>query len=176
MKNVLITGATVNTGYAIARRFAKEGYGVAITSRNAAQAKAAAEKLSAEFSVPAVGYGLSMTSVEEIREVFNGAAQALGYSPNYLSHCIFQTLGMSYRAFLGSTRAEYARLMLLKTNLSVLEIALEWGYPNIRSMQRHFKDFLGISPVEYRKQLKKAKSDTVKVKEYPHRIRKEILI
>ena len=105
-----------------------------------------------------------------------GAAQALGYSPNYLSHCIFKTLGMSYRAFLGSTRAEYARLMLLKTNLSVLEIALECGYPNIRSMQRHFKDFLGISPMEYRKQLKKAKSDTVKVKEYPHRIRKEILV
>ena len=46
MKNVLITGATVNTGYAIARRFAKEGYGVAITSRNAEQAKEAAEKLS----------------------------------------------------------------------------------------------------------------------------------
>ena len=59
---------------------------------------------------------------------------------------------MSYRSFLGSTRAEYARMMLNTTSFSVLEIALECGYPNLRSMQRHFKDFMGVSPTEYRKQ------------------------
>jgi NAD(P)-dependent dehydrogenase (short-subunit alcohol dehydrogenase family) len=32
MKNILVTGGTVNTGLAIVRRFAKEGYGVAITN------------------------------------------------------------------------------------------------------------------------------------------------
>ena len=106
----------------------------------------------------------------------HSVAQALGYSPNYLSHCIFKSLGMSYRAFLGSTRAEYARIMLYKTNRSVLEIALECGYPNMRSMQRHFKDFLGVSPSEYRKQLKKAKTGTFVIREHPHRIRKEIII
>ena len=103
-------------------------------------------------------------------------AQALGYSSNYLSHCIFKTLGMSYRSFLGSTRAEYARMMLNTTSFSVLEIALECGYPNLRSMQRHFKDFMGVSPTEYRNRMSESGSDTVKVKDYPHRIRKDILI
>ena len=78
MKNVLITGATVNTGLAIARRFAKEGYGVAVTSRDEAKAREAAEKIAKEFSVPAVGYGLSLTDVDEIFRVFADAEKALG--------------------------------------------------------------------------------------------------
>ena len=103
-------------------------------------------------------------------------AQALGYSPNYLSHCIFKTLGMNYRTFLGSTRAEYARLMLLTTNLSVLEIAMECGFPNLRSMQRHFKDFMRVSPSDYRKQISKASSEKINLKEPSRRIRKDIII
>lgn len=55
MKTVFITGATRNTGLAIARRFAKEGYRIAITSREAAAAQAAAEAISREFSVTARG-------------------------------------------------------------------------------------------------------------------------
>ena len=94
MKNVLITGATVNTGYAIARRFAKEGYGVAITSRDAAQARAAAEKLSGEFSVPTAGYGLSMTNAEEIKAVFNDAAQTLGSLDVFVANAA--NLGVGY--------------------------------------------------------------------------------
>lgn len=95
-KNLLITGATVNTGYAIARRFAKEGYGVAITSRNAAQAEAAAEKLSKEFSVPAVGYGLSMFNVEETKRVFNDAAKRLGSLDVFVANAA--NLGVGYGA------------------------------------------------------------------------------
>lgn len=78
MKNVLITGATVNTGLAIARRFAGEGYGVAITSRNAKNAEETAKQLEKEFSVPAVGYGLELSDVESIGRVFADAEKTLG--------------------------------------------------------------------------------------------------
>ena len=54
MKTVLITGATRNTGLAIARRFAGQGYAVAITSRDGIAAKNAAEALEKEFSVQLV--------------------------------------------------------------------------------------------------------------------------
>ena len=70
MKSVLITGATANTGFAIARRFAKEGYAVGITSRQGERAIEAAKKIAEEFSVPANGYGLDITSVDSIKEVF----------------------------------------------------------------------------------------------------------
>lgn len=70
MKTVLITGGTRNTGLAISRRFAKEGYAVAITSRDAESARAAAQALAAEFSVTARGYAMGFDSVESIRETF----------------------------------------------------------------------------------------------------------
>ena len=106
----------------------------------------------------------------------SAVAHALGYSPNYLSHCIFKTLGMNYRSFLGSIRADHASNMLKKTDMPVLEIALECGYPNIRSFQRHFKALTGVSPSEYRKQIKKTYSEAIKVNTYPTRIRKDISI
>ena len=43
-KAVLVTGASSGTGFAIADKFAKEGYAVFISSRNAAEAVNAAKK------------------------------------------------------------------------------------------------------------------------------------
>ena len=94
MKNVLITGATVNTGLAIARRFAKEGYGVAVTSRDEKKAKETAEKLSKEFSVPAVGYGLSFADAEEISRVFEDAEKTLGSVDVFVANAA--NLGIGY--------------------------------------------------------------------------------
>ena len=70
MKTVFITGATRNTGFAIARRFAREGYDIAISSRDAASAQAAAELIAKEFSVTARGYAMAYDSVESIRQTF----------------------------------------------------------------------------------------------------------
>ena len=46
MSTVFITGATKNTGYSIACKFASEGYDVAISSLELERAKEAAKKLS----------------------------------------------------------------------------------------------------------------------------------
>ena len=55
-KSVFITGATSGTGYAIAERFAKEGYDVFIGSRSAESSQEAANKLSRKYGVFAKGY------------------------------------------------------------------------------------------------------------------------
>ena len=70
MKTVVITGATRNTGLAIARCFAANGWNLAITSRDAGSAKIAAAALSKEFSVTAQGYAMQLDSVETIRYAF----------------------------------------------------------------------------------------------------------
>ena len=44
MKTILVTGAVRNTGLAIARRFAADGWGVALTSRDAAAAEESKRK------------------------------------------------------------------------------------------------------------------------------------
>ena len=94
MKNIFVTGGTVNTGLAIARRFAKEGYGVAISSRNAERAQQVAKEIAEEFSVPAFGYELSLTNVDEIRAVFEAAERDLGSVDVFVANAA--NLGMNY--------------------------------------------------------------------------------
>lgn len=53
-KAVFVTGGTVGSGLATAKRFAREGYAVFITSRDAARAQQAAEEVAAENGVFAV--------------------------------------------------------------------------------------------------------------------------
>lgn len=69
-KAVFVTGAASGTGYAIAERFAKEGYAVVITSREQARADEAAQKLSAVYSVPAKGYALDIRDEERVKAIF----------------------------------------------------------------------------------------------------------
>lgn len=78
MKTVFITGATRNTGLAIARRFAGEGYDVAISSRDAASAQAAAEMIAKEFSVTARGYAMAYDNVESIQQTFHKMVSDFG--------------------------------------------------------------------------------------------------
>ena len=64
-KAVFVTGATVGSGLACAERFAKEGYDVFITSRDAARAQAAADAV-----VFAMGFGLCKETEEEVIDAF----------------------------------------------------------------------------------------------------------
>ena len=50
-KAVFVTGGTVGSGFAIASRFAKEGYDVFITSRSGERAEAAADGISQKYGV-----------------------------------------------------------------------------------------------------------------------------
>ncbi|MBI4976452.1 MAG: SDR family oxidoreductase [Spirochaetes bacterium] len=78
-RSVFVTGATNGTGYAIASRFAKEGYDVFITSRTKENADEAAAKLQREYpGIKAFGVGLEVCGEERIKEVF-GDIRGKGY-------------------------------------------------------------------------------------------------
>ena len=76
-KAVFVTGAASGTGYAIAEKFAKEGYNVAISSREIAEAREAAKIISEKYNVKSKGYKLELTDTNEIKSVFKK-----GYSLN----------------------------------------------------------------------------------------------
>ena len=59
MKLAMVTGAASGTGLTIARRFARAGWGVCVTSRSAERAQEAAQAIAAEFGVPAMGFALA---------------------------------------------------------------------------------------------------------------------
>ena len=69
---VFITGATKNTGYAIAEKFAANGFDVAISSRRKESADAAADRITNEYGVKANGYALDLSDVNDIIRVFGG--------------------------------------------------------------------------------------------------------
>jgi len=70
-KSMLVTGATNGTGFAIAERFAKEGYDIFITSRTAENAMKAAKIIADTYKVFAKGYALDVTGEETVISVFN---------------------------------------------------------------------------------------------------------
>ena len=68
---VFVTGGTVGSGLAIARRFAREGYDVFVTSRDGSRAEAAAAAVAAEFGVFARGFALDIRDEGRVIEIFN---------------------------------------------------------------------------------------------------------
>ena len=64
-KSVFVTGATNGTGFAIAERFAKEGYDVFIGSRELERSAEAAEKIAKEYGVFAKGYAYRADNLDE---------------------------------------------------------------------------------------------------------------
>ena len=70
-KVAFITGAVRNSGFAIAEKFASEGYDLCITSRVAADAEAKAKELTEEFGVPCYGFGFSpLNAKAEVQPLF----------------------------------------------------------------------------------------------------------
>ena len=68
--SVFVTGGCYGTGFAIAERFAKEGYNVFISGRDKTKADSAAKALSEKYSVFAKGYQTETFEQEEVTEIF----------------------------------------------------------------------------------------------------------
>ena len=82
-KSVFITGGCYGTGYAVAERFAKEGYNVFISGRDKNKADAAAKAISEKYGVCAKGYQTSTFEQDEVCEIFADIEQN-GYSVDSL--------------------------------------------------------------------------------------------
>ena len=74
-KSVFITGATSGTGYAIACRFAREGYSVFIGSRQGEQAFVAAKTITENYGVFAKGYQTEVFDESNVKSIFDDIRQ-----------------------------------------------------------------------------------------------------
>ncbi len=77
-------------------------------------------------------------------------AQELGYSSNYLSHIIKNTVGINFSSLLNCIKFEIAKNLLINTDKSITEIAHLSGFGTERSFNRVFKDLSGLTPGEYK--------------------------
>ena len=60
--------------------------------------------------------------------------------------------GLTIKEYVRLYRIRKARQLLLKTNLSITEIALQTGFGNVTYFERVFKTFYEMSPLRFRKQ------------------------
>lgn len=69
----------------------------------------------------------------------------------YLSHIIKEATGLSFQDLLSYIRVEESEKLLLGTNKKIGAIAEETGFSAVRYYIKHFENWFGIHPIEYRK-------------------------
>ncbi len=77
-KSVFITGAASGTGFAIAERFAKEGYSVFIGSRNVQNATEAAKRITETYNVFSKGYETVIFDENNVKSIFADISKISG--------------------------------------------------------------------------------------------------
>ncbi len=74
------------------------------------------------------------------------------YTPEYTSKLIKESTGMNFKQILQKVRIERAEYLLLDTNLTIQNIALQVGYENVEHFIRTFKKVHQMTPSNYRKE------------------------
>ncbi|MCR5263598.1 MAG: SDR family oxidoreductase [Clostridiales bacterium] len=134
-KAVLITGGAAGTGLAIAKRFAKEGSDVIITSRDAVRAEEAAKSLSYEFGIYSAGYGLDIDDEQRIADIFSD----IDSSDRFIETVVLNAADLGYGSdpvkgldFFTQTVEEFSRV--LRTNLV-------WNFMIIRQAALRMREY-----------------------------------
>lgn len=75
----------------------------------------------------------------------------VNFSRNYLSTLFKKETGITITEYLTRTRINYSKHLLINSNLSLLEIALEAGFEGQSYFTRVFKKEMNMTPKQFRK-------------------------
>ncbi|HTI71057.1 MAG TPA: AraC family transcriptional regulator [Candidatus Limnocylindria bacterium] len=82
-------------------------------------------------------------------------ATAINVSPFYLSKLFRKSTGLTLTDFIARARIEQVKLLLMRPNVRVSEIAFLSGFQSLTQFNRVFLKLTGESPTEYRRKLPK---------------------
>jgi AraC-like DNA-binding protein len=82
-------------------------------------------------------------------------AQSIGLSPNNFSQRFRRRFDLPPQRYVQQHRLNRSRQLLRETELSVKEIAFHLGYHDAAHFSRQFKQWLSVSPTEFRRQSRK---------------------
>ena len=88
-------------------------------------------------------YSLDITS--------SSAAEKFSMSKSYFCRIFKQNFGQCFQNYVNMYRTEKAKVMLKTTNLPISEIALQTGFNSFSFFSKTFREYLGVTPSEYRK-------------------------
>jgi len=81
-------------------------------------------------------------------------APLFGYSSAYIGKLIYKSVGEYFNTYVDRKRIEKSKILLAQENIKVYEIASRVGYGNVDYFHKKFKKFEGVSPAQYRKNLR----------------------
>lgn len=67
-------------------------------------------------------------------------------TPSYFSSYFHRTMNCTFTRYLNGIRVQQAQKFLHTTEKSILDIAVECGFPNLSNFYRIYKDYTGFSP------------------------------
>ena len=108
----------------------------------------ALHRLSFDDSIYRVQTYVQMHLSEEIH--LEQVADAVGFSPAYLSRIFKEKTGTNFVAYVNQMRIEASKAELLSTDFSVSQVAQRCGFENVSYFTRVFKKFTGVTPAKYR--------------------------
>lgn len=79
------------------------------------------------------------------------ASVIAGVSKSKLKSDFLQEYGMPYYSYFRYKRIKYAAELLIETDLRIMDIAVAAGYDNCNKFTKAFKDIIGCSPSQYRR-------------------------
>ena len=82
-------------------------------------------------------------------------AEQVNYSEYYVSSLFHKNFGKTLQEYIVSLRLEYARKLLLQTNMSITDIIYESGFSTSSNFYTQFKKVYKLSPVDFKKKNKK---------------------
>lgn len=77
-------------------------------------------------------------------------ARHVAYSPYHFSRMFKERLGLSPLYYVSSVRLQNAKKLLLHTNLSIRQVALEVGQQSLGTFTTRFTEKVGVTPVRFR--------------------------
>lgn len=90
--------------------------------------------------------------IENFRNDINRdlVAATIGMNPDLFSRIFNQYTGSTLPDYINSLRTDEAKRLLRETDKTVSRVAIETGFDNLRTFNRAFKKFTGVSPTEFR--------------------------
>ena len=90
-------------------------------------------------------------------------ARIENYNPTYYTEWVRKRTGISPTQYIRQVRIQKAKELITATNYRMIDIALQVGYNNGAAFTKAFKEFEGITPMEYRRSVRASiiGSDTV---------------
>ena len=82
-------------------------------------------------------------------------ARSCFYNPSYFSRRFKECYGITVTDFIAKSRLEKAKRLLEETASPVEEVALECGFGSKNAFYKLFREHLGMTPKDYRNQVKK---------------------